>query len=207
MNVRYAKRNLRWAAFAVLVMLLLAGVPAAMASSEGGHGKAGGHGAPATKGWIATDTYRVMNFAVLAIGLFFLLRKPLSEALGGRIKGIREQLADLEQRKAQAEKELAACTQRLATLGDESQRIVAEYVKQGEEAKARILREAEAAAAKLEEQAKRNIAHEFQQARLRLQREVMEQAIGRAEALVREKITADDQNRLVGDYLQKVVAQ
>jgi F-type H+-transporting ATPase subunit b len=206
MNVRVAKRKVRWAAVSILALFLLMGVPVAMASSGsaesgGGHGEAAG-----TKGWVATDTYRVMNFAVLAIGLFFLLRKPVSQALGGRIKGIKDQLADLETRKSEAEKELAACTQRLSTLSEESKRIVADYIRQGEEAKTRILREAEAAAAKVEEQARRNIAHEFQQARSRLEQEVMGQAIGRAEALIREKITAEDQNRLVGDYLQKVVA-
>ena len=41
------------------------------------HGEAGGHGegGPGGKGWVSTDTYRVMNFGVLAIALFFLLAK------------------------------------------------------------------------------------------------------------------------------------
>ena len=34
-----------------------------------------------------------MNFSVLAIGLFLVLKKPVSQALGGRIQGIKEQLA------------------------------------------------------------------------------------------------------------------
>jgi F-type H+-transporting ATPase subunit b len=195
-----------------MMAAMLVGVPVALAASSGGHGSApeAGHGNDAhggTKGWVTTDTYRVMNFAVLAIGLFVLLRKPLSQALGGRIAGIRQQLADLEARKTEAETQLAQYAQRLATLQAESQKIVAEYVRQGEEAKGRILREAETAAGKLEEQARRNIEHEFQTARARLQEEIMGQAITRAEALLREKINADDQNRLVADYLQKVVAQ
>lgn len=209
-------RAVLWRRFLLVAGLLLAvtlvGVPMALAaSSGGGHGEAaeadhgGGHGS-GTKGWVATDTYRVMNFAVLAIGLFVLLRKPLSQALSGRITGIRQQLADLEARKAEAEKQLEDYKQRLATLNAESQKIVAEYTRQGEEAKGRILREAEAAAGKLEEQARRNIEHEFQAARAKLQEEVFGQAITRAEALIREKINGDDQNRLVADYLQKVVA-
>ncbi|MGD9185289.1 MAG: hypothetical protein PVJ13_08180, partial [Desulfobacterales bacterium] len=35
------------------------------------------HAAPPAKGWQATDTYKVMNFAVLALALVFLLRKPV----------------------------------------------------------------------------------------------------------------------------------
>ena len=48
----------------------------------------------AAKGWVATDTYRVMNFSVLFIALFFLLKKPVSNALNARINGIKEQLED-----------------------------------------------------------------------------------------------------------------
>ncbi len=41
------------------------------------------------KGWVSTDTYRVMNFAVLAIGLFLLIRKPatFANAISERILG------------------------------------------------------------------------------------------------------------------------
>jgi phenylacetate-coenzyme A ligase PaaK-like adenylate-forming protein len=42
-------------------------------------------------------------------------------------------------------------------------------VKQGEDAKVRILKEAEAAAEKLKEQASKNIEHEFLQAKAELQ--------------------------------------
>ena len=49
-----------------------------------------------SKGWVATDTYKVMNFAVLAIGLFFVVRKPASQFLSTRIKDIKTQLDDLE---------------------------------------------------------------------------------------------------------------
>ena len=170
---------------------------------EAAHGAEGGHG---TKHWEATDTYRVMNFAVLAIGLFFLLRKPASEALNGRIQGIKEQLSDLENQKAEAEKALADYNAQLAKLEKEAETIVAEYVRQGNEAKERILKAAEASAEKLEDQAKRAVEHEFKQARQQLQNEVMEKALEQAEALIQAKISDDDQNRLVDEYLEKVVA-
>ena len=171
-------------------------------SSGGGHD--GEHAAP--KGWVDTDTYRVMNFAVLAVGLFFLLRKPVTQALENRIKGIKEQLADLESRKEKAEKELASYKDKLASLDKEAEKIVEDYIRQGKEAKERILKEAEKAAKKLEEQAQRNIEHEFAQVRTRLQEEIFERALMKAEDIVRNKITTDDQERLVDEYLKKVVA-
>ena len=88
-----------------LVFVVLAGVTLA-----------GSGTAFAAKGWVATDTFRVMNFAVLFFGLFFLLKKPLKQALNARIKGIQDQLQDLEARKAAAEKELASYNEQLGLL-------------------------------------------------------------------------------------------
>jgi F-type H+-transporting ATPase subunit b len=176
----------------------------ALASSGGDPGD--GHGDVKAKGWVATDTYRVLNFAVLAAALIFLLRKPLSQALDSRIKGIQAQLEDLETKKIEAEKIMADYNDRIAKLSQESDTIVAEYIRQGNEAKARILKEAESAAFKLEEQAKRNIQNEFELAKKRLQQDIFEKALVKAEEIIKKNITADDQNRLVDEYLDKVVA-
>jgi F-type H+-transporting ATPase subunit b len=181
-------------------VLLLFSVGVAMGSSgEGGH-------EAAPKGWVATDTYRVMNFAVLAIALFFILKKPVSQALNGRIQGIKDQLEDLENKKKAAEQSLAEYTEKLATLDKEAEQLVAESIRQGEEAKTRILKEAESMAAKLKEQARKNIEHEFERAKANLQADIVEKALKKAEQLITEKITADDQDKLVDEYLEKVVA-
>jgi len=178
------------------------------AAAEGGHGEGEAHGeGHGGKGWVKTDTYRVMNFAVLAVVLFFLLRKPVSQALNARIDSIKEQLDDLESKKSGAEAELAEYKSKISTLEKEAEEIVAEYIRQGEEAKVRILKEAESSADKLEEQAERNIAYEFKQARKQLQDEIFAKAMGRAEELLRSSITDSDQDRLVDEYLQKVVTQ
>jgi len=171
---------------------------------EGAHGEEGGHGG-GTKGWVATDTYRVMNFAVLFIALFLVLRKPVANFLSGRVDGIKTELSELEAKKAAAEKELSVYQEKLAKLDDEAKQIMAEYVRQGEEAKARILKEAESSAGKLEEQAKRNIESEFNQAKETLHTDIMEKALAKAEALIKSKIGTDDQTRLVDEYLEKVV--
>jgi F-type H+-transporting ATPase subunit b len=173
------------------------------AAAEAEHAAEGGaHG----KGWVATDTYRLLHFMVLAGGLFFLLRKPLSQALGGRVKGIEDQLSELEAQKAEAEKKLAEYNQKFAQLEKETEGIVAEYVRQGEDAKVRILKEAEAAADKLQAQAQKNIESEIQRVKVRLQAEILDKALAKAEVLVKEKVTGDDQEKLVDEYLAKVVA-
>lgn len=165
-----------------------------------------GHGETEAKGWGATDTYRVMNFVVLALALFFLLRKPASQALGARIKGIKGQLEELEERKKDAEKELVEYNERLSLLDQEAGKIVQSYIKQGNEAKARILKEAKSAAQKLEEQAKRNIEHEFKRAKFELQEDILEKSLLKAEEIIKNKITVEDQKKQIDEYLEKVVA-
>lgn len=179
---------------------------AAHGETADAHGDGHGEGDHGAKGWVNTDTYRVMNFGVLAIALFFLLRKPVAKALNARIEGIKEQLAELEAKKQKAFEELSEYNAKLAKLESESEKIIAQYEKQGIEAKARILREAEAAAEKLEEQAKRNIDHEFKKAQQSLQSEILDKALVKAEELLRSRITDQDQERLVDEYLKKVVA-
>lgn len=178
----------------------------------GGNGIAGnaaeeGHGAGDSKGWVMTDWYRVMNFAVLAIGLFYIIRKWGVPRLNGRIREIQSQLEELEVLKQKAEKELAERNEKLYKLDKEAEKIVSEYIQQGNDARDNILKEAEAAAEKLQMQARKNIEHEFEKARMKLELEIFEKAIAKAEDLIRSKITLEDQNQLVNEYLDKVVEQ
>jgi len=201
MKLPFVSRN-RCAGLMIVMTTLLLFLAGPAFCSSGGEGG----GTIGTKGWINTDTYRVMNFAVLAIGLIILLRKPASNALNDRIKGIKEQLYDLETKKLEAEKNLAQYNERLSLLDKEAEKIVAEYIKQGNEAKKRILDAASDAALKLEEQARRNIEHEFKQARSKLKEEVVEKALVMAEEIIKRNVTGKDQEKLVSEYLEKVVA-
>ncbi len=189
------KRNLIAVMTIVVAVLIFSGV--AWSSSEGEHGP---------KGWVATDTYKVMNFTVLVVALFFLLRKPVAQALSSRIKGIQDQLDELEVKKKEAEKKLAEYNEKLSLLDKEAEKIVAEYIKQGNEAKARILEEAESEAEKLEAQARRNIDSEFKQAKSKLQEEIFEKALIKAEEIIKSEINNEDQDKLINEYLEKVVA-
>jgi F-type H+-transporting ATPase subunit b len=68
------------------------------------------------------------------------------------------------------------------------------------------LKEAETSAEKLKDQARRNIDHEFEQAKSLLQAEIFETSLAKAEEIIKNKISKDDQDRIVDEYLKKVVA-
>ncbi|MEW6076257.1 MAG: ATP synthase F0 subunit B [Thermodesulfobacteriota bacterium] len=155
--------------------------------------------------WKKTDWYKVLNFAVLAIALIVAVRKPVSNALNGRIEKIKEDLKVLEAEKEAAEKQLNEYTRRIASLDQEVEAILKDYRQQGEAAKERILASARESADKITEQVKRNIENEFEVARKKLREDIFDQAVVRAEVLVKGKITSADQDRLVEEYLEKVV--
>lgn len=185
----------------LVVASVLLSFGAAWASSEGGHG--GGHGDNGAK--LKDLFWRIMNFALLGGALFFLLRKPMAKGLAARRQGIKDQLADLEQQKQQAEKELVAYKEKMARLDQEIDKIIAEYVQQGEALKAKIIEEAKVAAEKLQDQAKKNIEQEFQKAKEQLKSEMAEQAVSMAEAIIKKNVNEDDQKRIIDEYLTKVV--
>jgi F-type H+-transporting ATPase subunit b len=189
-------RKARYLISLLVVVSVIFTVGTVWASSEGG-----GSGFNKNKDLI----YRVMNFALLAGIIFFLVRKPAAKGLEARREGIKDQLDDLERQKEEAQKQLAETKQKLSRLDAEVERIMADYVRMGEAARARILDEARASAEKLQEQAKKSIEHEFQSAKQQLKAEMAEQAVAMAEELIRKNIQDQDQERIIDEYLEKVV--
>ena len=194
---QFGSKKHRTVLIGVLAVFLCLSFGTAMAASGGDSG---------AKGWVKTDWFRVMNFVVLAGALFFVLRKPVSKALSSRIKDIQEQLESLEAQRAEAEKQLAQYNEKLSRIESEAAKIVDAYIKQGNQAKAKILKEAEQTAEKLQAQARRNIEHEFDKAKQKLQQEVVESSLQKAEERLKKEITAQDQDKLIDEYINKVVA-
>ena len=197
MNAFRSKRLIVLQLAAVVLLVALASL--AVASTGEGHVAVGKH-------WSNLDWQRVMNFTVLVVALFFVARKPVADALNNRITSIKKELEDLEAKKAQAQKVLAEYEKKIATLDDEVKQVLNQYEEQGEAAKKRILETAAASADKLQEQAKRNIENAFMAAKQKLQAEMMTQALEKAEELVKKSISSEDQDRLIDEYLEKVVA-
>jgi F-type H+-transporting ATPase subunit b len=189
------KRHFKVAGIVTVVVTGIASV--AFASSAGG---------VVHNSWLEIDTWKVLNFGILAIAGFFIAKKPVVQFFSSRKQEIADELSSLEQKREAAEKKLAEYQAKFENLDQESKLIVAEYIKQGEEAKVRILAEASAQADKLEDMAKRTIEQEFKAAKASLQQEIVELAMEQAEAVIKESISSEDQDNLVDQYLKKVVA-
>jgi F-type H+-transporting ATPase subunit b len=185
------QKSLRWIA-AIAVAAALLAPAAALAASEG-------HGLP----W--TDfVKRCINFGILAVAVVLILRKPLGKALGERSENIKNELAELEAKKAEAEKAYKEMERRLADAQSEREQILADFRAQGEREYEKIVDNAKSLAERIKSQAQFTIEQETSQAKAELRREVAELSAQVAEDLLKQNIKPEDQARLVSDYLAKV---
>ncbi|AGF78261.1 F0F1-type ATP synthase, beta subunit [Desulfocapsa sulfexigens DSM 10523] len=150
--------------------------------------------------------WRVMNFIVLMIILVKFGAKPIANGLGARRKQIRDEIEDLEAKKVDAEKAYKEFSAKLESVEKDVDSIVEKAVAQAEVEKVRIIEAAEKSAADIKRSAEMAIANEITAAKRSLKVSVTEQAAIMAEELIVKNLTADDQVKIIEDYLDKVGA-
>ena len=148
--------------------------------------------------------WRVMNFAVLAIVLVFILRKPLGQGLKQRTEGIKQELEELEAQREEAQREYAVLEGRLQETEAERELILDDFRAQGEREKAKIIAEAHTMAERIKATAQFTIEQETASAKAELKREITDISAALAEDMLKANINDDDQARLVDEYLERV---
>jgi F-type H+-transporting ATPase subunit b len=150
--------------------------------------------------------FRVMNFAVLMFILIKFGAKPIGAALSGRRRQVKEDLGALEAKKQVAERSYNEFSTKLATVEKDVDQIVEKAIAQAEIEKVKIIERAEKAAEDIKRQAQMAVANEVTAARRMLKNEIADQAAVMAEGLIINNLTAEDQFKIVEDYLDKVGA-
>jgi F-type H+-transporting ATPase subunit b len=186
----------------VTACLLLAVLAAAGFASEGGEGA---HHVDTAK-QLKDFAWRVLDFAALMALVVWALKKAnVKGTLAARQVAIEKTLQEAAEAKAAAEKKLAEYSEKLAAANLEIDGIYAAIRTEGEAEKTRIIAEAKVMAEKIREQASQSANQEVLKARTELRVEAARLAVELAEMSIKEKIVQDDQDRLVGEYLTKVV--
>jgi F-type H+-transporting ATPase subunit b len=185
-------------------ILLGLGVSLTLAAVAGASEAGGGHGGmdPAK---VQDFIWRTVNFVIFAVAMVYLLRKPAKAFFAKRSQDIGQSLEELEAKKVAAAKALKEAEARLAQVAGEREKIIQQYIGEGEVEKARIIGKAEMVAARLKEMAAFAIEQETKKATQELKQEVVDLATQLAEDLIKEKVTYTDQQKLVEEYLKKVV--
>ena len=184
------------------VCLLLTVLAVAGFASEGGEGANHVDTAKQMKDFM----WRVIDFAaLLGIVIWALKKANVKRSLADRRDAIDKALKEAAEAKAAAEKKFAEYSEKLAAANNEIDSIYAAIRTEGEAEKVRIVAEARTTAEKIREQAQQAANQEVLKATIELRAEAARLAVELARQNITEKIRKDDQDRLVGEYLTKVV--
>jgi F-type H+-transporting ATPase subunit b len=149
--------------------------------------------------------YRWINFALLVIILYVVLRRvPIKEYFSSRIEGIKKELEDLKNQKETAEAKARDLESKLKAFEGERKEILEQYRADGLAEKERILAEARERAKQILQQAEVSIQYEMQSAKEKLKQDVVALAAQRAEELIAREMTDRDQDRLVDEFIEKL---
>lgn len=149
--------------------------------------------------------YRVVATTIVVVVLVKLLKKPIANFLNARREEIQRLLAELEAKTAEAKAEHERVQAKLVSLEDETKKIVDELIAEGEAEKQKIIEAAHREADYIQQQAQVAIEQEIQAARSKLKDEVVDLSVEAAESIIQKKMRADDQQRLVNEFMTKVV--
>lgn len=165
---------------------------------------AGGGGADRS-GDLLDLLYRYINFSLLVIILFIVLRKlPIKEYFSSRIEGIKKELEELKRQREAAERKAQELESKLKAFEGERKEILEQFRADGLAEKERILAEAGERAKQMLEQAGVSIQYEIQTAKEKLKQEVVALAAQRAEEIIAREMTDKDQDRLVNEFIERL---
>ena len=148
--------------------------------------------------------YRMFNFAVTFGLLAYFVTKPIRKGLAGRREGIENALKEAQAAKEKAETRYAEYDEKLTKASAEIDDIYASIKREGELERDRIIAEAKEMAEKISQDAEKAASREIAKAKAELRQEATNMAIEIARDLLTQKVTGDDQKRLVNEYIQKV---
>lgn len=166
---------------------------------------AGGEEHVDTKAQLIDFGWRVANFLVLMGILYWLMWKKMKSFFAGRREGIKASLEEAEVVKADAEKKFKEYDEKIKKAEEEIQGIAAMIKAQGEEEKKRIIADAERASVKMKEDAKARMDQELKKAKNELRLEASELAVQMAEDILKKKVTKEDHESMVREYLDRMV--
>ena len=197
MKVNRGKKRLRFFLVCLLLVALVGGLALSAVAAEAQEGKS-------TFKNIWMNSWRVLNFLILAFFLVKLLKEPLSRFFKESARVIREKLQGTEESYLEAERKLTEVEKQLELLDEEIQKLQQAVGVLGQKERDKIIASAEQTAEHLLEKARLEATYSVEQAKSQLRREVIDEAVKTAEESVRKAINKTDQERLVNEYLHNL---
>lgn len=148
--------------------------------------------------------FKTINFLILAILLFFLLRRPVRDFFLARSSTLKSLVDEAASAHAQALKDHREIQARLANIEKETQALMASFRDEGEVGSRKILTHAQEMAVQMKEEARKIADVELQKAKESLRDLTSRLVRETGEKLIREQLSAADEARLQERYLEKL---
>ncbi len=166
-------------------------------------GSSGGEEAGHTPLW-KDYMWKIINFAILIIILWKFAKKPFQNFLKTRTELIEKTLNEAKAAKEAAMKALQEVEDRIKKKDEEIEKIIAVAQKSGEQEREAIIEQTSKLKERILEQAKTNIEYELKHAKEEIKAEAVELAMELAEKKLKEKLTREEQERLLEESLAKI---
>ena len=185
------------AGLTLIIIFVLCGLGFA---SEGG-----GHGGTDESQRLWDLGARFLNFALLVIILFVVIRKTgVKDFFSARREEISKKFEDLKEERDVAEGRYRELEEELKAFETKKKEIIQQFEAEGIAEKERIIAEAEERAKQILEQAGLTIQREIQAAKDRLTAEMVEAAAQQAQVIIEKEIKGSDQDQLVNEFIERV---
>ncbi len=180
---------------ALLTMLVVSMAFASEAAEEGAH-----ESTTFVGDWLP----RIINFAIIAGVVIYFMRKPIRDFFANRSAEIAKAMQESKEARERAVAALAEMERKIKDLEVETNRMVTEAESRGEKDRAALVEEGKKLAQEIQDQVKEGIGIETEKAKTALAVEAALLSIDLAEGKIKEKISGQDHERIVKEYISKV---
>ena len=142
-----------------------------------------------------------VNFGILVVLFIKFARKPLMDALHGVHDSIKEEIGGIKKQHQQVKGSMDAEELKLKEIHGHLDEIRARIIEMGEKEKQKIIDQAKATAGKMVEDARAYAGLQMARARRQLSDEMVDLAVSMVEEKLKDEISAEDNERLVDDFL------
>ncbi|MEA5533425.1 F0F1 ATP synthase subunit B [Crocosphaera sp. XPORK-15E] len=139
----------------------------------------------------------IFNLAILVGVLFFYGRKAVGKILSDRRNQIAQAIQEVEERQRKAVTALASEQKKLTQAQAEGERIRQEAQERAKVMATEIAAQCERDIARLQETAESDLSSEQERVIAQLKKQIAEEAVMKAESLLKERVNYDAQQRLI----------
>jgi len=167
-----------------------------------GLGTAWAGGAEGKSGWDAWKTvvYHAINLAILLWLIVKFAGPNVKAALKGRAQRVGQEIEEAAALHSEAKSMLDEYRDKLAGFEAQATTLLDDYRAMGEAERDRIIVDANAEAERIRQEAQRVAANEVNRAKEKLEAEIIDQAIDKAEMIIENQLSEEDHHRLVTEY-------